>query len=110
MAETGNFTSTKRKPRPALIVLIVLIHLLVLYGLARALAPGAVTSVEESVVAAFTVTITAPEDPEPEPDAGAAGEQGRKATPKPVTAPEPPIPVPRPTRVPKASSTGAAAS
>lgn len=108
MAETEKFTSARRKPRPGLIVLIVLIHLLVLYGLTRALAPDAVRTVEETVVSAFTVTITAPEDPEPEPDAGAAGEQGREATPKPVTAPDPPVPVPRNTPVPRASSTGAA--
>lgn len=109
MAETGSFTNTQSRPRPWLVVLIVLLHVLALYGLTRALAPDMVASVEETVVAAFTATVTAPEDPpEPEPDAGAAGEEGREATPREVTAPQPPIPVPSPTRVPRVSSTGAA--
>lgn len=108
MADAGNFTSSKRKLRPGLIVLIVLIHLLALYGLTRALVPGVVRSVEQSAVSAFTVTITAPQDPELEPDEGAAGAEGREAVPKPVTAPQPPIPVPVTTPVPRASSTGAA--
>ncbi len=109
MSEEGSFSTTKRKPRPALVVLIVLLHLAALYGLTRALAPDVVASVEETVVSAFTVTVTAPEEPpEPEPDEGAAGDPGERATPKPVTAPEPPIPVPPDTPVPRASSTGAA--
>ena len=73
-----NFVSTRRRPRPGLIALIVLLHLAALYGLTRAFAPTFVASVEETVVSAITVTITTPEEPEPEPDAGAAGEEGRK--------------------------------
>ncbi|WP_324262369.1 hypothetical protein U4960_04420 [Altererythrobacter sp. H2] len=110
MPESANYASTRRRPRPALIVVIVLAHLLAIYGLTRVFAPGVVASVEEAVVAAFTVTITAPpeQEPEPEPDAGAAGEQGVEAVPKPVTAPPPRLPVPQTTPVPRASSTGAA--
>jgi periplasmic protein TonB len=111
MAETGGFTSQRQRPRPALVALIVLLHVLALYGLTRALAPDVVAGVEESVVEAFTVIVTTPEvppEPEPEPDAGAAGEEGREATAREVTAPEPPVPVVRPTPVPRAASTGAA--
>lgn len=101
-----SFSQTSRRPRPGLVVLIVLFHLLALYGLTRAFAPTFVASVEETVVSAFTVTITTPEDPEPEPDAGAAGEQGQEAVPKPVTAPPAKLPVPKNTPIPRASSTG----
>ena len=103
-----SYANTRRRPRPALIVLIVLFHVAALYGLTLAFAPNIVASVQESVVSAFTVTITAPPEPEPEPDAGATGEQGREAVPKPVTAPPPKLPVPKNTPVPRASSTGAA--
>lgn len=103
-----SYSQTRRRPRPGLVVLIVLFHLAALYGLTRVFAPTFVASVEETVVSAFTVTITTPEEPEPEPDAGAAGEQGREAVPKPVTAPPPKLPKPKNTPVPKASSTGAA--
>ncbi|MCL4673467.1 MAG: hypothetical protein KJZ64_11140 [Sphingomonadaceae bacterium] len=106
--EAGNFASIRRRPRPGIIVLIVLFHLLVFYGLTRAFAPTFVASVEETVVSAFTVTITTPDEPEPEPDAGASGEQGRDAVPKPVTAPPVKLPVPKNTPIPRASSTGAA--
>jgi periplasmic protein TonB len=103
-----SYANTRRRPRPALIVLIVLFHVLALYGLTRAFAPTFVASVEETVVSAFTVTITAPPDPAPEPDAGVSGEQGREAVPKPVTAPPPKVRVPKNTPVPRASSNGAA--
>ena len=73
--------------------MIVLFHLLVLYGLARALAPESVASVERSVVSAFTVTVTTPEEEmpvvEPQPDEGAQGDPGEEAVPQPVTAPTP---------------------
>lgn len=104
-----SFTSRRRRPRPALVALIAALHVLALYGLARALAPDMVRSVEESVVSSFSVTVSAPpEDPpaEPEPDQGAAGDPGAQATPQPVTAPDPPIPVPSTTPVPRATSTG----
>lgn len=106
--EPRNYASARRRPRPALVVLIVLLHLAAIYGLTRVFAPTFVASVEETVVSAFTVTITTPEDPEPEPDAGAAGEQGKDAVPKPVTAPPATLPKPQNTPVPRASSTGAA--
>ena len=104
-----NFSTTRRRPRPAVIALIALIHVALFYGLIRALAPDAVGSVEQSVVAAFTVTVTAPEEPpepQPEPDAGAQGDPGEQAVPKPVTAPSPAQPIQRPSPVPRASSTG----
>lgn len=107
MVQRQSFTNRSRRPRPALIVAIVLLHLAGIYALARVFAPSATASVERTVVSAFTVTITAPEDEkQPEPDEGASGDAGKKATPKPVTAPK--VPTPRKSPAPQASSTGAA--
>lgn len=111
MAETTtSFARTRRRPNLWVLILIGLIHLVIFYGLLRALAPNAVASVEDSVVSAFTVTVTAPEPspPDPEPDAGAQGDPGKQAVPRPVTAPSPRIPVPREQPAPRASSTGSA--
>ncbi|MGI8944216.1 MAG: hypothetical protein ACR2FJ_08325 [Qipengyuania sp.] len=106
------FSNTKRKPRPAVIVLIAIIHVAIFYGLLRALAPGTVQSVERSVVSAFEVTITTPEEPpkEDEPDEGMQGDPGKQAIPSPVTAPSPKKPIARETPAPKAASTGTAPS
>ncbi|MBA4765250.1 MAG: hypothetical protein H2048_07190 [Erythrobacter sp.] len=107
-----NFSSSKKRPNPWTILVIVLFHLLVLYGLARALAPESVASVERSVVSAFTVTVTTPEEEmpvvEPQPDEGAQGDPGEEAVPQPVTAPTPRRQVREDRPVPRASSTGAA--
>ena len=113
-ASQTNFLESRRRPRWWVIALVVLGHLLALYGLVRAFAPNAVASVERSVLATFNVTITAPPPPpppaaEPEPDEGAAGEQGKQAVPKPVTAPKPKV-TSKPTPVPRASSTGSAST
>lgn len=108
------FTEARRRPRWWLIVLVALGHLLVLYGLVRAFAPGAVASVERSVLSTFAVTATPPPPPPPEaepvPDEGAAGDPGRQAVPKPMTAPTPRIPVSSPIPVPRASSSGDAST
>lgn len=112
MAQTGNFLNRKRRPRPALVVALVLGHLLVLYGLAKALAPDFTGEIEDSVVSTFTVTVTAPPDPPepppapPQPDEGAQGDPGKRATPKPTTAPVVNRPSPKP--APRATSTGRA--
>lgn len=109
MVSGEGYANQRRKPRIGTIVLIVLLHIAAIYGLARAFAPGAVQTVEQSVVEAFTVTVTTreyEEPPEPEPDEGAAGDPGERATPKPVTAPTPKVPLERNTPVPRASSTG----
>jgi protein TonB len=112
MAQDTKFSTKSRKLKPGTLVLIGLLHVLAVYGLARAFAPGLTTSVEKSVVSAFTVTVTTPpdepEDAEPEPDEGAAGDQGKKAVPKPVTAPTPKVVVKRDEPAPRASSTGTA--
>lgn len=104
------FANRRRRPRASVIALIVLLHIVGIYGLARAFAPDMTASVERTVVSAFTVTVTAPEEEtpvtEPEPDEGAQGDPGKKATPKPVTAPE--VPNRQDTPMPRASSTGAA--
>ncbi|QFT76764.1 TonB family protein [Erythrobacter sp. THAF29] len=106
------YSSTMKRPRWWLVLAIVLLHILALYGLARALAPEFTASVEGSVVEAFTVTITAPPDPpppenQPESDEGAQGDPGKEAVPEPVTAPTSRIET-QPTPRPQASSTGTA--
>lgn len=110
MAEPATrYAQTRKRLNPWVIALIAVIHLGLFYLLARALAPSAVTGVEQSVVSAFTVTVTAPEEPseppEPEPE-GAQGDPGREAVPDAVTAP--PQPVRRDPPAPRASSTGTA--
>lgn len=106
------FSATRRRPNGWIILLIVLIHIGLFYGLIRALAPTVVAGVEETVVSAFTVTVTAPkEEPpvvEPEPDEGAQGDPGKEAVPRPVTAPTPKVRVREDKPAPRASSTGAA--
>ena len=112
MTEQTGFLAAKRRPRPLVILAIVILHVLLFYGLIRALAPDFTATVEDSVVSAFTVTVTAPQE-EPkaeEPDEGAQGDPGKEAVPKPVTAPEPKIPVRKDPPAPKASSTGTASS
>lgn len=102
--------STPRPVRIGVIVLIVLIHVAVIFGLIRALAPRMVDKVVENVTSAVFVTITAP-TPTPEPtapaprDQGQQGATGKKAKPREVTAPEAKIAVAE-TPAPKASSTG----
>lgn len=111
MNQTTGFVRQRRRPRLWLIVLIVLLHLLALYGLARAFAPDMTQAVERSVMSAFTVTVTAPEEErQSEPDSGAAGDAGKKAVPRPVTAPVPKVAVRQDAPLPQASSTGSADS
>lgn len=113
MAQSQSFTGRSRKPKLGTLVGIVLLHVAIIYGLARAFAPNAVASVERSVVSAFTVTVETretPPEPQPEPDAGASGEEGKQAVPKPVTRPKPPIPLPTTQPAPRATSTGTANS
>ncbi|MXP13165.1 TonB family protein [Altererythrobacter confluentis] len=115
MTADTKFSTTSRKVKPATLVLIGLLHIAAIYGLARAFAPDMTSSVERSVVSAFTVTVSTPEEetppePEPEPaaDEGAAGEQGKEAVPKPVTAPTRKIVVKKDKPAPKAAATGTA--
>ena len=111
MAAGQKYSAIKRRPRPWLVALIVLLHVLAVYGLARAFAPGAVQTVEREIISAITVTITTSEDdvpPESEniPDEGAAGAAGKEAVPKPDSQPETIIKRDKPR--PEASSTGSA--
>lgn len=112
MAGPGEgFLKQRRKLRPGMIALIVLLHLLALYGLAKALVPQVTATIERGVVEAFTVTVTAPpDDPPDEPDEGMAGDPGEEAVPDPVSAPTPRV-TPKPDRaLPQASCTGDAAT
>lgn len=111
MAANDNFASVSRRPRPGTLVLIVVLHAIGIYALAKAFAPQATASVEQAVLSAVTVTVETKQyvpPPEPEPDAGASGEEGRQAVPKAVVAPEPKVAVKPAPPVSKASSTGAA--
>lgn len=116
MAQTGNFSSTRRKPRIGTLVLVGLFHVALFYGLAKAFAPDFTGAIEEGIVSTFSVTVTAPpeeppppDDPQPEPDEGAQGDPGREAVPREVSAPEPPFVV-DPSPVPRATSTGTAST
>ena len=106
-------TKRKRLSVPVLIV-IVLLHVVLFYGLIRALAPDFTAGVEDTVTEAFTVTITAPmeepepPEPQPAPDEGAQGDPGREAVPQPRAEPTPRIRVREDPPAPRATSTGAA--
>lgn len=112
MDGTGEgFTRQRRKLRPGVIVLIVLLHVAAFYGLARALAPQVTGTIERSVVEAFTVTVTTPPDDPPEvPDEGKAGNPGEQAVPDPVSAPKPRVTPKAERKLPQAASTGDASS
>ncbi|KPL69428.1 energy transducer TonB [Erythrobacter sp. SG61-1L] len=103
--------SPRRRPKWGTLALVVLFHLLVIAGLARAFAPSFTAQVVEQAASVLTVTITAPsEEPpaptaSPEPDEGAAAPQGKQAKPREVSAPPAQIPV-KPTAAPPVSSTG----
>lgn len=107
--KTGPFWRRRKPLNWKMLVLIVLFHLAVLYGLARALVPDFTKSVERDVVSAIMVTVSTGETPPPpeappEPDEGAQGAPGKRATPRAETAPK--TPVRRETPAPRASSTG----
>ena len=105
MSEAG-FLKRKRKLRPGMIAVLILLHLAALYGLTRALAPDFTQSIERTVLDTFTVTITAPTE-EPEiPDDGMQGDPGEDAVPQPVSAPTPRIPPEDERQLPQAASTG----
>lgn len=97
-------------------MLIVVLHVLAVYGLARALAPDLTASVERSVLSTFTVMEPPPPAPKPppqaesKPDEGAQGNPGRKAVARNVAVPEPEIPLAKPSPAPRATSTGTANS
>lgn len=109
----GGFQRQHRRRRMSLPLLagIVVLHILALYGLARALAPDLTAQVEEGVVSAFMVTVTTPPPPpenRPEPDEGAQGDPGKDAVPQPVTQPKPPRDLREEPPRPRAASTGTA--
>ncbi len=110
MVERSSFLTKRKRPRPLLLVAIAIFHVLVLYGLMRALAPDFTATVQDTVVEAFTVTITSTpeEEVDPEPDAGAAGSAGQDAVPRPETAETPAVRTREDEPMPRASSTGAA--
>jgi len=103
MTEETSFLATKKRPRPWVIAGVILFHALLFYGLVRAFAPSITAAVEETVVAAFTVTVTAPQEEE---DEGAQGDPGKEAVPKPRAAPTPKVPAKKDKPMPRASSTG----
>lgn len=113
-SETRSGFQPRKQPRWGLIALILALHVLVAYGLPRALAPDFTARVIDQATAAITVDIDPPEKPEatpsptqsPEPDEGAAAEEGREAVAREVVAPENPLP--RPSPAPRAASTGTA--
>lgn len=92
---------------------LVALHVLALYGLARAFAPDLTAAVEREVVSAFQIEAPPPPSPpppqnQPQPDEGGQGNPGRAAVAKPVSAPEPKVRVRQDAPVPRAASTGTA--
>lgn len=103
----------RRRLRWRLIAGLIGLHVLALYGLARAFAPDFTAAVEREVVSAFQIEAPAPPAPpppqnQPEPDEGAQGAPGREAVAKPVTAPQPKVRVKQDAAMPRAASTGTA--
>lgn len=99
--------------RLGMAAVVALLHVVVLIGLIRALAPEMATRAVDTVVSTFTVTITAPPPP-PEPSvrpeqAGASGEAGSKAVPRAVQAARPKVELASPP-APRLSSSGSADS
>lgn len=99
-------------------MLIILAHLLAIYGLARAFAPSFVASLEQSGLEAITIVTPLPPEPPPtpeptpeaRPDSGAQGSPGREAVPRAVEATPPAVVLAPPTPMPRATSTGEANS
>jgi periplasmic protein TonB len=92
-----------------LIAAICVLHIAVLYGLARFLAPDFTASVERSMVSVFDVTAAPEPAPPADPDAaeqGAEGDPGADAVPQPVAAPPPRIIERTPAPLPPVASTG----
>lgn len=105
------FGETRKPLSWPLLLAIGGLHLAVLFGLARALAPDFTAEVERSVVAAFHLDAPPAPAPPPEPDAaeeGAAGDPGREATARPVAAPPPRQTLREDTPLPRTASTGTA--
>lgn len=100
----SRYQGKPRGPRWGLIAVLVVVHVVGLYGLSRLLAPQFTASVEREVVEAFTVIITAPAT-EPEPEEGMQGSPGEEAEAREVSAPNPPIER-NPQDLPEAASTG----
>lgn len=86
------------------------LNVLVLYALARLLAPDLSASVVEQAGRVISVTVAVneleaePSISPPQPDPGAAGEAGAEALAREVSAPQNPLP--RPSPAPRAASTG----
>ncbi len=110
--EAGKYSTVRRKPRPVTLLLIVGLHILAAYGLARAFAPDFTQGVERDILTTFDITQPPPSLPDipPEneavPDEGAQGDAGRKAVARPVTAPDIQIPLRKDKPAPKTASTG----
>ncbi len=115
MTGEATFTARPRRLRWPLIAGLAVLHVAVLYGLARALAPEMTASVEAQVFSAFTLEPPPPAPPPPpppenrsEPDEGAQGAPGREAVARPVTAEPPRVRVRQDPPLPRAASTGEA--
>jgi protein TonB len=113
LPETAGFSERKTAPRWGALLLVGVLHLIVLAALARALAPDFTTAMIDRAASVVAVTVSTTPPPPPmsvETDVreAAAAPQGRKATPKEIVAPRVPRPPTAP--IPRASSSGTAAS
>jgi len=95
----------RRRPRWGTLALVVLFHLIVIVGLARAFAPDFTAQVIERATSVLTVTVTTHEpEASPVPDEGASAQEGDNAKPREVSASNT-IPK-KPTEIPPVSGAG----
>lgn len=112
MTTATPYSAIRRKPKPATLVLIVLLHVLAIYGLAKAFAPDFTSSMEREALTTFSVDATPPEPPPPPQnteetrDEGTQGDPGREAVAQRETAPEIAIPVRQDRPLPRTASDG----
>lgn len=122
MDDSRGFSDATTRPSVPVLAAIVLLHVLLFYGLIRALAPDLVRETLGPQISAFEIDTPVPSPPPspaqeeapaqaagpPEDAAGAQGDPGERATARAVTAPSPPIPLPSRSAAPRAASTGSA--
>jgi len=108
MSTNPGFHARQRRLSWPLVIGIVLLHLAVLYGLTRALAPNLTAGIEREVVSAFAIPAPPPPENQSEPDEGAQGDPGREAVARPVSSPPPKVRLKRDEPMPRAASTGTA--
>ncbi|GAB5350140.1 energy transducer TonB [Alteriqipengyuania sp. 357] len=122
MSDARGFSDDTTRPSIPVLAAIAVLHVALLYGLIRALAPDLTIIESGPSFAAFEVgkpspsptptpaPTQAPAPGPPDKEAGDEGDPGKRAVASAVTAPQPPIPLPSRAPAPRAASTGTADS